>query len=170
MEELSEKDLSNIAQFVAATEGDVLTRVIFYLALNTRNTDKEGEPREFVKSNREIAKAVGSDKDTVSRKIQKLKKMKIIGVWYANMGFETQRTITWIGKKVWKDIRDYWKTNKSTVDENVYGVSTKKSTSNRQNGLGNNKDTYIDTSFDTEQKKSRKEIKSKHLNKLKGGK
>ena len=61
MSELSEKDLSNIAQFVAATEGNVQTRVIFYLALNT--ITKINEPREFVKSNREIAKAVGSDKD-----------------------------------------------------------------------------------------------------------
>ena len=148
MPELSEKDLSNIAQYVAATEGDALSRVIFYLALNTET--KIGEPREFVQSNREIAKKVGSNKDTVSRIIQKLKKMEIIDVTYENTGFEKQRTITWIGKRDWKAIREYWKANKSTVDQKVYGVSTRKSTSNRLNGLGNNKDTYIDTSFDRE--------------------
>lgn len=148
MSELSEKDLSNIAQFVAATEGNVQTRVIFYLALNT--ITKINEPREFVKSNDEIAKAIGSDKHFVSDTIQKLKKMDIIDVTYENTGFEKQRTITWIVKRDWKDIREFWKCNSTTVVQKHYGVSSNNTSNNSVNALGNNKDTYIDNSFDRE--------------------
>ena len=100
------KKYSNIAQFITAKHGNLLCRVLIYLALNTDN-----ETGEFTHSNQKIAKNIGSHKNSVSRVIQELKELGYINIIPIPDEFYERRIITWVGKKDWNDIRAWWKTN-----------------------------------------------------------
>jgi DNA-binding MarR family transcriptional regulator len=100
------KRYSNIAQFIIAKHGNLITRVLIYLALNTDN-----ETEEFTDSNKKIAQNIKSHKNSVSRVIQELKEMGYIKIFPIPDDFYERRIITWVGKKDWNDIRAWWKTN-----------------------------------------------------------
>jgi hypothetical protein len=158
------KICSNTAQHINATSGNVFCRVIDYIAKNM-----DLETMEFFIPQEKIADDIGTTQKVVSRAIRKAEKLGHIVVERLYDAGKHRNLITWTNHYDWKDTRDWYSTKKSSYPQKVLGPTPKKSNSQPPKGT-DLKDTYIDTSFDTDQKKSRKEIKSKHLNKLKGGK
>jgi biotin operon repressor len=155
------KEFSNNAQYLIAALGDTLSRVLIYMALNTDN-----QTGEFIHSNQKIARNIKSHKDSVSKAIQKLKKLGFIAIWYDHNADFERRTITWSKNFTWGDIRDTYKANRSMVDESVYEVSEDLSTTLdektqtlRPNDLGINNtslNTLPNTSFNSEKEKYKK--------------
>jgi hypothetical protein len=139
------KNFSNNAQYIIANHGNVISRVLIYLSLNTDN-----ETGEFIHSNSKIARNIKSDKDNVSKAIQKLKKLGFINIWYVYNGDLERRTISWTKNYNWNDIRESWKINLSMIDEINYESSSNSSIPlDEKTQTPRPKDLSINTSINT---------------------
>ena len=159
------KKFSNNAQFLISKRGDLYSRVLIYMALNTDN-----DSEEFFHSNQRIAKNIGANKKYVSQIIQKLKKDREINVSLSYNGLEQERTITWVNNYEWKHIRDNWSINFGSTPKKQegYGSNIDIGIPKKQEGSpkiyrGNNKDTYLDTLINTSFNKEKQEEIDKEI-------
>jgi hypothetical protein len=157
------KICSNNVQHINATSGSVYSRVIDYIGKNM-----DLVTMEFFLPQEKIAQDIGTSQKVVSRAIRKAEELEHIIVERLYDAGKHRNLITWANHYDWKDTRAWYSTKKSSDNQKVVGPTTKRSNNQLPKGT-DLKDTYKDTSFDTEQKKSKEEIKSKHLKKRKGG-
>ena len=163
------KRYSNIAQLIIAKHGNLLCRVLIYLALNTDN-----ETEEFTHSNQKIARNVNSHKNSVSRVIQELKEMDYINIIAIPDEFFERRIITWVNSYDWNDIRAWWKTNSLIPINNSVDTPLAKSVTTLNEDVENPKqdsstinNTSLNTIPNTYFNKEKEEYKKINLQKMK---